>query len=67
MGNFTLYILIVMIIKQVKKTHFYDIFNGMGWKNHTRVFVRDGHVLYKSGNKLTKIQYIEISKSIGGK
>jgi hypothetical protein len=56
-----------MIVKRVKKTNFYDIFTGNGWKNHTRVFIHNSHVLFKSGIKLTKIQFIEISKSIGVK
>ena len=55
----------MMIIKRVKRTPYFDVFIGIGWKNHTRVFVKDGHVIYKSGNSLTKIQYVEISKSVG--
>lgn len=54
-----------MIIKQVKKTKLFDIFQGSGWKQHTRVMVRDGHVFFKEGKPLTKIQYVEVSKSIG--
>jgi hypothetical protein len=54
-----------MKILQVKKTPLYDVFTGGGWKNHTRVFVKDGHVLYKAGTKLTRMQYVEVSKSVG--
>ena len=55
-----------MIIKQVKKTKLYDVFIGTGWKNHSRVLVHDGHVHHKTGRSLSKIQYVEIVKSIGG-
>ena len=54
-----------MIIKRVKNTHLYDVFIGNGWKNHARVLIRDGHVFHKEGKPLSKIQYVEISKSIG--
>lgn len=53
-----------MKIVRVKKTHMYDVFTGDGWKNHTRVLSKNNHIIYKSGTRLSKIQYVEISKTI---
>jgi hypothetical protein len=56
-----------MKILRVKKTKLFDVFIGSGWKNHSRVLVNEvGHIFHKEGKKLSKIQYIEISKTIGG-
>lgn len=54
-----------MKILRVKKTAFYDIFTGNGWKNHTRVHYRHHKVKYISGNILPKIRMVEISKTLG--
>lgn len=55
-----------MKILRVKKTNFYDVFLNSGWKNHTRVHVKDGKVGHIAGNKLHKIQFVEIIKTIEG-
>lgn len=56
-----------MLIKRVKKTSLYDVFVGLGWKNHSRVSIHNGHVQLHSGNSLSKIQYVEIAKTVGRK
>jgi len=56
-----------MKIIQVKKSKVHDIFIGLGWKNHTRVLVKNGHVQHLAGLPLTKIQYVEINKTVGEK
>jgi hypothetical protein len=56
-----------MKILRVGKTPFYDVFIGDGWYGHTRVRVNGNIVHYQSGKHLTKIQYIQISKTVGDK
>ena len=53
-----------MKILRVKKTNIYDVFCGLGWKNHSRIVNKDGHISLMTGKPLTKIQYVEISKTI---
>jgi hypothetical protein len=54
-----------MKILRVKKTPFYDIFLGSGWFNHTRVLVTNNIVHFHSGKHLTRIQMVEIAKTVG--
>jgi hypothetical protein len=51
-------------IQRVKRTNLYDVFLGQGWNNHTRVTVKDKHVHIIKGNPLTKIQFVEIAKTV---
>jgi len=54
-----------MKILRVKKTPFYDVFIGSGWKGHTRVLVKGSRVQHNAGRPLKKIQYVEIAKTVG--
>jgi len=54
-----------MKIVPVKKTPLFDVFVGEGWSNHSRVIVdKNKRVKLISGNRLTKIEFIEISKTV---
>lgn len=53
-------------LHRVKKTNLYDVFIGLGWKNHRRVKVIGGSVSIIEGQELSSIQRAAIIKSIGG-
>lgn len=53
-----------MKIIQVNKTPLFDVFLSNGWYNHSRVLVRDNKAKVTSGNPLTKIQLVEVIKTI---
>lgn len=41
-----------VVVKQVKKFPYYDIFVGEGWKNWTRIMYVKGHAAFLGGNRL---------------
>lgn len=55
----------MLTIKRVKKTSFYDIFMGNGWSTHSRILLQGKHAKLISGVPLTKIQLVEVVKTIG--
>jgi hypothetical protein len=40
------------VVKHVKGTNLYDVFQGEGWKNWTRALVKPQFVQHHSGEKL---------------
>lgn len=54
-----------MTLIQIKKSNFYDIFFGLGWKNHKRISFFENKVSVVEGSDLTQIQKIAIAKTLG--
>jgi hypothetical protein len=54
-----------MTIIQVKKSNFYDVFIGNGWKNHRRIHMNNGKLSVVEGEELSSIQRAAITKTLG--
>jgi len=57
-----------LLIKKAGTYGFYDIFSGLGWKNHTRIQVRKQNeivrVYPKEGRSLLPLQLAAITKEL---
>lgn len=51
-------------ILRVKKTHFFDVFNGEGWKEHTRVHWDGTKLDVVSGIRLTRYQKFLVESNL---
>lgn len=48
-----------MKILRVKHTNLYDVFTGEGWKNHARVYFKDGKISFV-GKENTRLSHQQI-------
>ena len=51
-------------VLRVKKTNFFDVFFGEGWKEHSRVHYINATIALISGLKLTRFQKYQVEQAI---